>query len=52
MRAGRMTEALADLEACQQRIGEGIAVFLNDRPSLRRIRQLEATIKAANESGA
>jgi tetratricopeptide (TPR) repeat protein len=41
--AGRTAEAAADLEACQQRIGEGIAVFLNDRPSLRRMRALEET---------
>ncbi|MDH5621279.1 MAG: tetratricopeptide repeat protein [Gammaproteobacteria bacterium] len=41
MSAGRAAEATADLEACQRRIGEGIAVFLNDRPSLRRIREIE-----------
>jgi len=38
--AGRSADAAADFEACQQRIGEGVAVFLNDRPSLRSLREL------------
>ena len=42
LQAGLVSEATADLQACQQRIGEGIAVFLNDRPSLRMMRELEA----------
>ena len=50
-RAGRFAEAAADLQLCEQRIGEGIAVFLNDRPSLRMRRELTAAIAAAN-SGA
>ena len=41
---GLAAEAAADLQACQQRIGEGIAVFLNDRPSLRMLRYLEAAV--------
>lgn len=44
--AGRRAEALADLQTCQQRTGEGIAVFLDDRPSLRKIRDLEAALQA------
>lgn len=40
--ADRSADAIADLDECQRRIGEGIAVFLNDRPSLRRIRELDA----------
>jgi tetratricopeptide (TPR) repeat protein len=51
MRVGRFAEAAADLQLCEQRIGEGIAVFLNDRPSLRMRRELTAAIAAAN-SGA
>ena len=51
IRAGRFAEAAADLQLCEQRIGEGIAVFLNDRPSLRMRRELTAAIAAAN-SGA
>ncbi len=50
LRAGRLAEAAADFEACQQRTGEGIAVFLNDRPSLRRLRELEASRQSANIS--
>ena len=46
--ADRSADAAADLEECERRIGEGIAVFLNDRPSLRRIRDLEAVQKTAN----
>lgn len=44
LQAGLASEAAADLQVCQQRIGEGIAVFLNDRPSLRMMRYLEAAI--------
>ncbi|MGB5490170.1 MAG: hypothetical protein WBM76_05020, partial [Woeseiaceae bacterium] len=51
IRAGRFAEATADLQICEQRIGEGIAVFLNDRPSFRMRRELTAAIAAAN-SGA
>ncbi len=46
LEAGRAAEAQADLRVCQQRIGEGLSVFLNDRPSLRRIGELEAAIAA------
>ena len=42
--ANRIPEAQADLRACEERIGEGIAVFLNDRPSLRTLRSLEAAV--------
>jgi len=44
LQAGLATEAAADLQVCQHRIGEGIAVFLNDRPSLRFMRNLEVAI--------
>lgn len=40
LRAGKAAEAAADFEACQRRIGEGVAVFLNDRPTLRWLREL------------
>jgi len=52
LRAGRSPEAIADLDECRRRIGEGIAVFLNDRPSLRRIRELEAASQAAGTGDA
>jgi len=42
LRAGLTAEAAADLLVCRQRIGEGIAVFLNDRPSFRLMRDFEA----------
>ncbi len=42
LQAGMADAAAADLQVCRQRIGEGIAVFLNDRPSLRMMRYLEA----------
>jgi tetratricopeptide (TPR) repeat protein len=44
LQAGLNSEAEADFQICQQRIGEGIAVFLNDRPSLRRLRDLETAL--------
>lgn len=44
LEAGLVSQAAADFQICQERIGEGIAVFLNDRPSLRRVRDLEAAI--------
>ncbi|MDJ0907393.1 MAG: tetratricopeptide repeat protein [Woeseiaceae bacterium] len=40
--ANQPDNAAADLLVCDQRIGEGIAVFLNDRPSLRILLKLEA----------
>lgn len=47
LRADQGQAAQADLLALQDRIGEGIAVFLNDRPSLRFLRKLESTVEAA-----
>lgn len=48
LQAGLNAEAVADLLVCQQRIGEAMAVFLNDRPSLRYVRELETAIALAN----
>lgn len=48
LEANRPVDAKADLLACQQRIGEGIAVFLNDRPSLRILRKLELAVESAS----
>ncbi len=50
LQANRMSDAEADLLVCQQRIGEGIAVFLNDRPSLRLIRKLKIALGKAGIS--
>ncbi len=47
IQAERLSDAQADLAVCQQRTGEGIAVFLNDRPSLRVLRRFEAAQEAA-----
>ena len=47
LRADQKQEAQADLLALQDRVGEGIAVFLNDRPSFRFLRKLESTVEAA-----
>jgi len=47
LQANRLNDAEADLLVCQQRIGEGIAVFLNDRPSLRVLRKLEVALQKA-----
>lgn len=44
LRHALIAEATADLQLCQQRVGEGIAVFLNDRPSYRMIRDLQNVI--------
>ena len=45
LQANRLSDAEADLLVCKQRTGEGIAVFLNDRPSLRLLRRLEIALK-------
>lgn len=42
--AGRSVDAKTDLDVCKQRIGEGLAVFLNDRPSYRLMRDFEAAV--------
>ncbi len=44
LEAGRVAEAQSDLRTCQDRIGEGLSVFLNDRPSLRRVGELETAL--------
>ena len=46
MQAGQVTEAEADLQDCQRRVGEGMAVFLNDRPSFRVTRELQTALDA------
>lgn len=48
LQSGLNAEAVADLLVCQQRIGEAVAVFLNDRPTLRYVRELETVIALAN----
>ena len=48
LQSGLTAEATADLMVCQHRVGEGVAVFLNDRPSLRYLRDLERAIARAN----
>ncbi|MEL6868370.1 MAG: tetratricopeptide repeat protein [Pseudomonadota bacterium] len=48
LQADQKTEAQADLTVCGERIGEGIAVFLNDRPSLRLMRKLETAKQQAD----
>ncbi len=40
-RAGQADEARLEIEECRKRPGEAIAVFLNDRPSLRMLHILE-----------
>ena len=50
LEAGQHAEAMAELEQLQQRTGEAIAVFLNDRPTLRMMRRLDAAL-AATASG-
>lgn len=50
--ADRLGDAKADLLVCQQRRGEGIAMFLNDRPSLRVLRKLESAMEKAGLSQA
>ncbi len=46
MQAGQTSEADADLQDCQRRVGEGMAVFLNDRPSFRVTRELQTALEA------
>ncbi len=50
IQANRLADAEVDLLACQQRVGEGIAVFLNDRPSLRLMRKLESALATVGRS--
>jgi hypothetical protein len=38
--AGHHAEALADFDACTARIGEATAIFLDDSPTFRYVRQL------------
>jgi len=47
LESGRTNESLADIEVCRNRIGEGIAVFLNDRPSFRLKRDFDELAAAA-----
>ena len=48
--AGRNGEARAELAICSARLGEGIAVYLNDRPSFRRLADLDALQRRADEA--
>lgn len=50
LEAGRTEEARAELAVCSGRLGEGIAVYLNDRPSYRRLADLDALRRRADES--
>ena len=50
LQAGLIAKAEADLQTCQDRSGEAIAVYLNDRPSLRLLRDLEVAMAQANAS--
>lgn len=47
LESGRTKESLADIEVCRNRIGEAIAVFLNDRPSFRVKRDFDELVAAA-----
>jgi tetratricopeptide (TPR) repeat protein len=46
LQKGMTSAAAADLQNCQQRVGEGMAVFLNDRPSFRLTHELEMALGA------
>lgn len=46
LQKGMAGAAAADLQNCQQRVGEGMAVFLNDRPSFRLTHELEMALGA------
>ncbi len=46
LQKGMASAAAADLQNCQQRVGEGMAVFLNDRPSFRLTHELEMALGA------
>jgi hypothetical protein len=50
LEAGRNGEARAELAICSDRLGEGIAVYLNDRPSFRRLADLDALQRRADEA--
>ena len=46
--AGFPVEAYNEFQLCKNRIGEGLAIFLDDRPTFRMIRNLEAAIDRTN----
>lgn len=48
LQANRLSDAEADVAVCQARIGEGIAAFLNDRPTLRFMSKLETLNKESS----
>jgi tetratricopeptide (TPR) repeat protein len=47
--AGYLFEAFNEFQICKDRSGEGIAVFLDDRPSFRMIRELDTAIEKTNK---
>ena len=48
--AGFPAQAFNEYQICKNRIGEGLAIFLDDRPTFRIIRDLEAAIEQTNNS--
>ena len=48
LNAGYPVEAYNEFQVCKNRIGEGLAVFLDDRPTFRMIRELESAIEQTN----
>lgn len=47
--AGYAVEAYGEFQICKDRIGEGLSVYLDDRPTLRMIGKLETSIAATDE---
>ncbi len=46
---GYLVEAYNEFQICKGRSGEGLAVFLDDRPSFRMIRELDTAIEQTNK---
>jgi tetratricopeptide (TPR) repeat protein len=46
---GYLVEAYNEFQICKDRSGEGVAVFLDDRPSFRMIRNLDTAIQQTNK---
>lgn len=48
--SGHFVEAYEEFQVCEERIGEGLSVYLNDRPTFRMLGKLESAIAATNSS--
>lgn len=48
LKNGHFAEAYGEFQVCEDRIGEGLSVYLNDRPTFRMIGKLQSSVEAVN----